>query len=285
MPALIAIMKMLVTGGQGRLGRTVTQQLIDRGDNPVSVDIQPGAGIRIVDVTDAGQLLGVAAGCDAVIHCAAIPSPERHPPEVIFTTNVIGTFAVLHAAALAGISRVVIASSLSALGGAWATPPHPPRYMPVDEDHPLEPEDPYGLSKVINERTAEMFHRRYDMTIAALRFGWILSKQEARAEAGQFAADPLRNQAGLWSYIDERDAAAACLNAIDAPDFGFSILNIIGSDTLATIPTDEALDRYAPDVERRAAFPSFQSPFSTERARQVIGFQPRHSWRTHDDDR
>ncbi len=235
-------MKILVTGGQGRLGRAVTQQLIDRGDTPVTVDIRSGASGRIVDVTDVGQLLGVAAGCDAVIHCAAIPSPERHPPEVIFETNVIGTFAVLQAAALAGISRVVISSSLSALGGAWATPPHPPRYVPVDEEHPLEVEDPYGLSKAINERTAEMFHRRYGMTIAALRFGWILSGQEARAEAEQFAGDPLRNQSGLWSYVDERDAAAACLNAIDAPDFGFAILNIIGADTLATIPTGEALE-------------------------------------------
>ena len=278
-------MKILVTGGQGRLGRAVTKQLIDRGDNPVSVDIQPGANGRIVDVTDVGQVLGVAAGCDAIIHCAAIPSPERHPPEVIFATNVMGTFAVLQAAALAGIDRVVISSSLSALGGAWATPPHPPRYVPVDEDHPLEVEDPYGLSKVINERTAEMFHRRYGMTVAALRFGWMLSAEEVRAEAGQFTHDPLRNQAGLWGFIDERDAAAACLNAVDALDFGFAILNIIGADTLATIPTEEALDRYAPAVERRAALAAFQSPFSIDRARILIGFIPHHSWRTPEDDR
>jgi nucleoside-diphosphate-sugar epimerase len=279
MPALITGMRILVTGGQGRLGRAVTQQLIDRGDRPISVDIRPGAGGRIVDVTNVGEVLGVAAGCDAVIHCAAIPSPERDPPEIIFETNVIGTFAVLQAAALAGIRRVVMSSSLSALGGAWAKPPHPPRYVPVDEGHPLEVEDPYGLSKVINERTAEMFHRRYGMTIAALRFGWILSEQEARAEAERFAGNPLRNQAGLWSYIDERDAAAACLDAVDAGDFGFAILNIIGVDTLATIPTEEALDRYAPDVDRRVAFAAFQSPFSIERAREMIGFAPRHSWR------
>jgi len=279
MPALIAGMKILVTGGQGRLGRVVTQQLFDRGDDPISVDIQTGVDSRIVDVTDVGQVLGVAGGCDAVIHCAAIPSPERHPPEVIFTTNVIGTFAVLQAATLAGIGRVVISSSLSALGGAWATPPHPPRYAPVDEDHPLEVEDPYGLSKVINERTAEMFHRRYGMTIAVFRFGWILSEQEARAEAERFATEPFRNQAGLWSYIDERDAASACLNAVDAGDFGFAILNIIGDVTLATIPPQETLDRYASEVERRAAFDAFQSPFSIERARKMIGFAPRHSWR------
>jgi nucleoside-diphosphate-sugar epimerase len=215
-------MNVLVTGGQGRLGRAVTAALIARGDRVTSVDLHTGADAprvsetrRLLDVRDVGALLGAAAGCDALIHCAAIPSPGRHPDPVVFGINVLGTFAALQAAMLAGISRVTIASSLSALGGAWADPPHPPRYVPVDEAHPLEVEDPYGLSKVANERTAEMFHRRSGMTIAALRFGWILSADEARAEAVRFTADPMRNQPGLWSYIDERDAALACLNAVE----------------------------------------------------------------------
>lgn len=279
-------MQVLVTGGQGRLGRAVAGALIARGDRVTSLDRHLGDGgplagetRRAVDVRDVGAVLGAAHGCDAVIHCAAIPSPERHAAEVIFETNVMGTFAVLQASMLAGISRVAIASSLSALGGAWANPPHPPRYVPVDEAHPLEVEDPYGLSKVVNERTAEMFHRRAGMTIAALRFGWILSADEARAEAARFATDPMRNQPGLWSYIDERDAAAACLNAIDAPPFGYAALNIIGFDTLATIPTEEALERYAPLVERWAPISGFASPFSADMARNTIGFEARWSWR------
>jgi nucleoside-diphosphate-sugar epimerase len=279
-------MNVLVTGGQGRLGRTVTRALIARGDRVISIDRHVGAGEppdgehrRVVDACDVGAVLGALPGCSAVIHCAAIPSPERHPAEVVFATNVMGTFAVLQAAMLAGIERVVVSSSLSALGGAWADPPHPPRFVPVDEAHPLEVEDPYGLSKVINERTAEMVHRRTGMTIAALRFGWILSTEEARAEATRFASDPMRNQPGLWSYIEERDAAAACLNAIDAAPFGYAALNIIGSDTLATIPTEEALARYAPEVERRAPISGFDSPFSTELAQKTIGFEVRWSWR------
>lgn len=275
-------MKVLVTGAGGRLGIAVVQRLIARGQNPVGVDLHPGGDVRAVDIRDTGQLLGVASGCDALIHCAAIPSPERHPPEMVFETNAIGTFNALQAAALAGIRRVAIASSLSALGGAWADPPHPPRYAPVDEAHPLKVEDPYGLSKAVNERTAEMFHRRYGMPIACLRFGWILSDAEARVEAHRFRDDPLRNRAALWGYIDERDAACACLNAIDAPDFGFAILNAIGHGTLATMPTQEALARYAPEVEIRAPIPGFTSPFSTSAARETIGFHPLHDWRNSD---
>jgi hypothetical protein len=56
-------------------------------------------------------------------------------------------------------------------------------------------------------------------------------------------------------------------------------MNIIGHDTLATIPTDEALERFAPDVERRMSFEGFKSPFSAEQARWLIGFEARWSWR------
>lgn len=271
-------MKILVTGGQGRLGRAVIAQLTERDDQVVSIDRLPGAS-KIADVTDVGQMLDAMRGCDAVIHCAAIPSPEAHPAKVVFSTNVIGTFAVLQAANLSGIRRVAIASSLSALGGAWAEPPHPPRYVPVDEAHPLEVEDPYGLSKIANELTAEMFHRKTGMTIAALRFGWILSTVEARREAEAFANDPLRNRAALWSYIDERDAARACILAIDATDYGYAVMNVIGHDTLATIPTMDAIAQFAPEVEVRGRVEGFASPFSRQRARDIIGFQAQHSWR------
>jgi nucleoside-diphosphate-sugar epimerase len=278
-------MKVCVTGGQGRLGRTVVRALAERGDEVVSVDLraarerQPGVQARSADVTVVGQMLDAVRGCDAVIHCAAIPSPEAHPAEVVFSTNAIGTFAVLQAASLTGIRRVAIASSLSALGGAWAHPPHPPRYVPVDEAHPLEVEDPYGLSKIANELTAQMFHRKTGMCVAALRFGWILSDAEAQREAKAFASDPLRNRASLWGYIDERDAAAACISAIDATDYGYAVMNVIGHDTLATIPTFEAIARYAPEVEVRAAIEGFASPFSTKQANELIGFAAQHSWR------
>ena len=149
----------------------------------------------------------------------------------------------------------------------------------LDEAHPLEVEDPYGLSKVINERTAAMFARRSGATIAALRFGWILSRDEARSEAERFAGDPDRNRTALWGYIDERDAASAVLAAIDAPPFGFAAMNIIGHDTLATIPTMDALKRFAPEVELRAEIDGYDSAFSTERAYRLIGWAPLHSWR------
>ncbi len=268
-------MNVLVTGAAGRLGRSVVNALRERGDQAIGVDLR-GAD-RAVDVLDAGQLFGAAAGCDALIHCAAIPSPERHAAEVVFRTNVVGTFNALLAAERSAIQRIAIASSLSALGGAWAPAPHPPRYVPVDESHPLEVEDPYGLSKVVNERTAEMFARRGGASIVALRFGWILSAAEARHEAANVAADPA--SAALWGYIDERDAALACLAAIDANRRGYLVLNVIGGDTLIDLPTVQAIERFAPEVEIRETIDGFESPFSVERARAEIDWTPQYSWR------
>ena len=72
----------------------------------------------------------------------------------MFGNNTLATFAALQAAGAVGITRVVIASSVSAYGTAWSPRPTRARYVPVDEDHPMRAADPYGLSKEVDERTA-----------------------------------------------------------------------------------------------------------------------------------
>src|SRR3954462_15238029 len=97
----------------------------------------------IADAGDVGQITGAMAGCDAVIHLGAIPNPYGHADEVVFNNNVRATFATLQAASLLGIRKAVIASSISALGSAWALEPFPMAYAPVDEAHPLVVKDCY----------------------------------------------------------------------------------------------------------------------------------------------
>src|SRR5688572_24830135 len=122
-------MRVLVTGGSGHLGQFVIRDLIDRGHDAVNADRRPpsqdgpaGApSVRFVetDLGDVGQVAGALSGCDAVIHLGAIPAPYRHPDEVVFGNNTRATFATLQAAALVGVRRAVIASSVSAYGSAW----------------------------------------------------------------------------------------------------------------------------------------------------------------------
>ncbi len=285
-------MKVLVTGGSGRLGQGTVAELIAHGHEVVnadqrravdlfeSVDANAYRQARFVqtDLGDVGQVAGAMAGCDGVIHLGAIPSPGSFPDEVVFRNNTGATFAVLHAAELLGIKKAVIASSLSALGTAWATDFMTPVYAPVDEAHPLLNHDCYGLSKEVDERTAEMFHRRTEMQVVALRFTWVATPSEVAARAKEDADDPERARV-LWSYVDLRDAALACRLAIEAEGLGFIPFNVVANDSTSSQPTEELIRKHAPDTEIRSPMPGTASAFSIERIRERLGFEPRHSWR------
>ena len=173
-------MRVAVTGASGRLGRATVLALRDRGLSVVGIDNRPiegGASPHIqADLSDLGQTYGALAGADAVIHLAAIPGPEGLPPEVVYATNVIITFNVFEAAATLGIRRVVNASSVSALGFPWQHRWSEPLYLPIDEAHPLLPQDCYGLSKANGEEIAAAYCRRGAGSAASLRFSTILSR-------------------------------------------------------------------------------------------------------------
>ncbi|MDQ3855377.1 MAG: NAD(P)-dependent oxidoreductase [Chloroflexota bacterium] len=283
-------MRVLVTGGSGHLGSRVVRHLIEHGYSVVNADrrpleseIEPDRAdvysYRELDLTDVGQVAGAMAGVDAVVHLGAIPAPGRHPDETIFRQNTTSTFAVLHSASLLGIRRAVIASSLSALGMAYATHPFTPLYAPVDEEHPLLPQDPYGLSKQVDESIAATFCRRTGMTILAYRFQWIASVQQASETAEALRDEPEQLAHNLWGWVDLRDAAAACRLGLEAEVEGFEAFNITAGDTVAYQPTADLIRRYCPKTELRAELEGVASGFSTEKARRMLGYTPRHTWR------
>lgn len=283
--------KVLVTGAAGRLGRAVTTELLEHDYAVVAVDRVPRAQslpehvphIRL-DARDIGQVAGAMRGCTAVINLGAIPRPGNDPDEVVFANNTAATFAVLQAASLLGVQAVAHASSCSAYGTPYSPEHTHAHYVPVDEDHPLENHDPYGLSKEVDERTAQMFCRRDEMSIGCLRFHWVSDRDEqlAAVEGRRNRRNPDHELRNLWSYIDIRDAARACRLTIEAArdrPFGFAPLNIVAADTLAEEPTEKLITSMAPDIEIRASLPGCTGTFAIDRARDVIGWEPRHSWR------
>lgn len=289
-------MRVLVTGGSGRVGQAAIADLLAHGHDAINADRRPPASeddtsspttlapYRETHLGDIGQVAWAMTGCDAVVHLGAIPAPYRHPDEVVFGNNTGATFAVLQAAKLLGVRRAVVASSISALGTAWAPKPFPPLYAPVDEDHPLLVHDAYGLSKEVDERTCAMFHRQTGMTIAALRFHWVAFQAEAASRAAELRADLAMDDWWrlLWGYVDVRDVATACRLALESPGFGYEAFNVVAGDTLSDIPTEELIRTHAPTVELRSPIPGTSSAFSIEKARRVLGWEPRHSWRTSD---
>jgi nucleoside-diphosphate-sugar epimerase len=275
-------MRILVTGGSGRLGRFAIADLLAHGHEVVNADRRPPADKgteRYVetDLGDVGQVAGALHGCEAVLHLGAIPSPYRHADEVVFLNNTRATFAVLQAASLLGVKRAAIASSVSAYGMAWTPKRFAPRYVPLDEAHPLLPHDPYGLSKEVDERTAEMFHRRTGMSIAALRFHWVALPGELANIRSVRTLDPAAMATNLWGYVDARDAAAACRLALETDTLGFEAFNITAADTLIPEPTEKLVRAYIPETDIRVPLLGTVSGFAIEKAARLLQWHPKHA--------
>jgi UDP-glucose 4-epimerase len=231
-----------------------------------------------IDLLDRHAVAQSLRGADAIIHCAAIPSPENIVPADLVQNNTMSTFNALEEAWQAGIRLAVLASSGSIYGTAWAPEPLTQPYLPVDEDSPLQYVDPYALTKDFLERMGQMYARR-GMTVTALRFQWILTTEEVRELADTVPeVDGARN---LWGYVDLDDAARACVLALSpSPDRApFEALLIAARDTRVREPTGSLLDQYSPQSERRAAVPGTAGAFDCSRAARVIGWAPQADWR------
>jgi nucleoside-diphosphate-sugar epimerase len=142
-----------VTGASGTLGSYICRELIHAGHEVTGYSRTPTVsdGISWVsgDVGDCEAVARAAKGHDAVIHLAAIPGPGRASAEKLVAVNVGTVTCVLEAALRSNVPLVVFASSGAALGFTFQNRIVPPRYLPVDESHPCEPQDPYGLSKLL----------------------------------------------------------------------------------------------------------------------------------------
>jgi nucleoside-diphosphate-sugar epimerase len=282
-------MRIMVTGASGLVGRATVRECVAAGHSVVAVDrVVPPSGLwpdknpefREVDLVDVGQVAGLLAGCDAVIHLGAIPRPTRHAPEVVFGNNVRATFAVLQAADLVGVRRAVIASSVSALGTAYAVRPFSPLYAPVDEAHPLLGQDAYALSKEVDERIAEVFHRRNGMSVLAYRLHAVTEGGKANDLATDAREHPENWAHLLWGYIDVRDAATAFRLGVETDGLGFEAFNIIAHDSLSDVPTEELIRRYSPQTEIRTPIEGTDSAWSSEKAYRLLGWRSAHNWRT-----
>jgi nucleoside-diphosphate-sugar epimerase len=271
-------MRVAVTGASGGLGRYVVADLLAAGHEVRALDrVMPNEKLCpfiSADIRDLGQMCGAMAGCEAVAHLAAIPSPGGHTPEELFRVNVMGTFNVLEAARVLGIQRLVTISSAAVLGHAFAKRrPVPLLAFPIDEDHPLAPEDEYGLSKLVGEEICRTFHRHTGGAAVSLRFPILWNSQTEPDRLEKLAAEERRGLFTLWGYIEIKDAARACRLAVEAPNLTDEAMYVGAPNTFSPVPSAALVRRYFPNAAIRASSEDGHwSLLDGSRAERLIGF-------------
>ena len=276
-----------VTGSNGKLGRSVVRGLREAGHTVLELDQHGERSPEFlrIDLRDYGQvvdaLLGVDdrhSGFDAVVHLGAIPAPGLQADVATFHNNMAATYNVFQACRRAGIRRIVYASSETVLGLPFDTPPP---YIPVDEDYPARPESTYSLVKHLEEQLAiELTRWDPQLSITALRFSNVMDPEDY-AEFPSFDADATARKWNLWGYIDGRDGAQAVAKALENAAPGFDRFIIAAADTVMTRASADLAAEVFPGVALTRAVEGTETLLSITRARTVLGYEPRHSWRDH----
>ncbi|MEW5898335.1 MAG: NAD-dependent 4,6-dehydratase LegB [Bacillota bacterium] len=183
--------KCLVTGAAGFIGSHLVEELVAQGYRvrafvrynarndwgwlqalPCLGDVEVHAG----DIRDYDSVKNAIRGVDVIFHLAAlIGIPYSYlSPLAYIKTNIEGTYNILQAAWEEGVSRVVHTSTSEVYGTA--------RYVPINEEHPLQAQSPYAATKIAADQLALSFHRSFDLQVVVVRpFNTFGPRQSARA--------------------------------------------------------------------------------------------------------
>jgi nucleoside-diphosphate-sugar epimerase len=290
--------RIFFTGGSGKAGRHAIDHLVAQGHRVTNADLVPlereGVPDLRIDLTDAGQVFNAMSAYaefdelepgtgvptyDAVVHFAAIPAILVRPDNETFRINALSTYNVLDAAVKLGIGKVVFASSETTYGICFADGEVRPEYVPIDEEHPTVPHDSYAMSKVVNEATARSFQARSGIDVYGLRINNVIEPHEYETKFPAFVADPALRRRNVFAYIDARDLGHMVDCCLRADGLGYEVFNVSNDDTSVAIPSDEVYERFYAGVDKRRELTGFDTFYANDKAKRLVGFAPRHSWR------
>jgi UDP-glucose 4-epimerase len=289
-------MRVLVTGARGKVGRAAVAGRMSAGHDVRATDLfppvferpEPGEPEYVqADLTGAGDAFAVVRGAEAVVHAAAIPEPTRNPPHVVFQNNLMATFNTLEAAIRFGASRFVNISSETVPGFFFPEREFLPDYVPVDEEHPIRPQDPYATAKFFGELLMDAAVRRSEIRCISIRPCWVQHEGNYERNVGPWVRElPPDLAPNFLSYIDVYDLADAIVLATQSDLPGHEVFYIASPDTVGNRPLEEVVRQYYGDaVEVRKPLPREDASYiSIEKARRLLGYEPKRSWRDYLDD-
>ena len=290
-------MRIFFTGGSGKAGKHVATFLAEQGHQVTNADLVPLRDSSVADLkvelTDAGEVYSALAGLarfeelelaaqpayDAVVHFAAVPAILLTSEAKTYATNVLSTYNVLEAATRLGVRKVIFASSETTYGVCFAQGERRPLYVPVDEEHPTVPEDSYAMSKVANEVTARSFQARTGVDIYGLRINNVIEPHEYAEMFPPFLEDPALRRRNIFAYIDTRDLGQMVQRCLEVDGLGYEVFNVANADMSVAATTDEVRERFYDGVELRRPMGRNETFYSIDKARDLLGYSPQHSWR------
>ena len=271
-------MRIAVTGGSGSVGKHVLRMAVAQGHTVRNIDrVAPTAGsvpdsvdFVSAELSDYQAFYDAINGYEVLIHLAAIPAPRGHPDHVVHNNNVTSSYNALLAAANCGIKRVAQASSINAIGAVYSRWPKYD-YLPVNELHPTYSEDPYSLSKWICEPQGDSIARRYeDMTIASLRFHWVVENLALAQERANKNFD--MNAKQLWAYTLGESAARACMAIVDAQYIGHEAFYIVSPTTVMAESTSDLIAQWFPQVTVTKELAHNEGMYDCTKAQRLLGW-------------
>ncbi|MBA3790106.1 MAG: NAD(P)-dependent oxidoreductase [Rubrobacter sp.] len=288
-------MKVLVTGSGGKVGRATVAVLAEAGHEVRATDLFPPVFERPddnapeyiqADVTDAGDMFAVVRGMDAVVHAAALPEPTRNPPHVVFHNNLMGVFNTLEAAIRFGVKRFVNISSETVPGFFFPERDFLPDYVPVDEEHPIRPQDPYATAKHFGEQLMDAAVRRSDIRCISIRPCWVQHEGNYERNLGPQVRDASELSPNFWSYIDVYDLADGITLAAESDLPGHEVFYIASPDNVGSRPFEETVRQYYGDkVEvKKPLSREDASGISCAKAERMLGYTPKRSWKDYLDE-
>ncbi len=234
----------LVTGSAGRIGRAVVAELLAQGWPVRCFDRMPTPGLTdtiVGDLTDAPTVRRAVEGVGTVIHLAATPDDDDFVTQLL-PNNLLGVYQVLESARLAGVRRLILASSGQVVW--WQRQRGP---WPIKGDDPPTPRGWYAAAKVFLEAAGRMCAESHSMSVLAVRLGWVPRSREHVEELNSLD----------WAkdvYLSPGDAGRFFAYAVAAPaEPGFAVV-------------------YATSRPLRTEM------YDLESARKIIGFEPRDRW-------
>jgi len=295
-------MRVLVTGGAGAIGEYVVVELLRHHMDVTVLDLRPpqgsctGADYIPCDLTNLASAREAIRGGDAVVHLAAIPNPQKDPPERVLSVNLVSTFNVLESMRLNGVGRIVYACSESATGFGIHNVWYKPLYVPIDEVHPCWPHECYSLSKFYGEEFVQQYARAYGIQSISLRYPWVWTERDdagaremvRRGRAGEYAGGE-----GFGAYIAPHDVAQGVRLALafrfpQDQATAFEAFFLHAETTYLPVPTLQALAAQYGSLPalRDADYFAAQAnapAFDTRKARRLLGYRPLKDWRTYED--